>query len=87
MTDDTCNASYKITQNHNISSLRKLAGQKRKIRKGTQLSINPLRKTLYRKIVKQAKPIDNIVNLAGITLTEAQKSVLNKGLNFVQTPK
>ena len=84
---DTCNTLNTITQHHNISSLRKLAGQKRKIRRGNHQSKNSLRRTLHRKIVKQAKPIDNIVNLAGITLTEAQTSVLNNCLSFVQTPK
>ena len=83
----TCNALNAMTQHHNISSPRKLAGQKRKIRRGNHQSKNSLRRTLHRKIVKQAKPIDNIVNLAGITLTEAQTSVFNKGLSFVQTPK
>ena len=86
MIGDICNTSNTTTQHHSISSLRKLAGQKRKIRKGKQPSKNSLKNTLHRKIVKQAKPIDNIVNLAGITLTEAQTSVLNKGLSFVQTP-
>ena len=86
MIGDTCDTLNRITQHHSISSLRKLAGQKRKIRRGNRQSKNSLRKILHRKIVKQAKPIDNIVNLAGITLTEAQTNVLNKGLSFVQTP-
>ena len=87
MIGDTCDTLNRITQHHSISSLRKLAGQQRKIRTGNRQSKNSLRKSLHRKIVKQAKPIDNIVNLTGITLTEAQTNVLNKGLSFVRTPK
>lgn len=84
---DMYDSSNTITQHHDISALRKLAGQKRKIRKRKKPNKNSLRRTLHQKIVEQSKPIDNIVNLAGITLSNAQTSVLNKGLSFVQTPR
>ena len=87
MIGETCNILNAITQHHNISLLRKLAGQKCKIRRGNLQSKNSLRRTLHRKIVKQAKPIDNIVNPVTITLTEAQTSIVNKGLSFVQAPR
>ena len=62
-----------------------MLGQNRKFRKENKKHKNAVKKYLHRQIAK-TRPIDNIYNMGNFPLNQFEKSVLNKGLNFVYSP-
>ena len=79
---------HKFTNQHTKTRLRKILGQNRKHCMKAKTPKSSARKYLLNeKQQPHNVQYSNIVNLSDLKLNSLQEKVLNKGLNFVVTPK
>ena len=76
----------RIKQNKSQAILRKMVGKKRQNYKKSKRNKHAYNRKLSKQIADTQQPLDFIVNLSDIPLTNTQRAVLNKGLKFIPTP-
>ena len=76
----------RIKQNNSQAILRTMVGKKRQNYKKSKSNKHAYNRKLSKQIANTQQPLDFIVNLSDIPLTNTQRAVLNKGLKFIPTP-